>query len=476
MAKNDQQLHSTQWILLMATSVVSFMSTIDASIVNIAVPVMSRDLHAPMNQAEWVVSVYLVMICVLLIFFGKLSDQIGRVRLFQTGTLIFVAGSLFCGLSNSLPFLLMARLVQALGASMTMATNFGIITDIFPAHRRGIALGVNSAFVQLGSIAGPGLGGLILSAWGWHDIFFINVPIGLIAFVFGNRMFTKDAKHAARLQIDWPGYLTYAAAIIAFFVAVYWGQAIGFDQPAIWGLLLVTAALVAVFIAREKHTAAPLLDLRIFNQAGFTIGVVTTMLVFAIGYFNNMIMPFLLEETLGYASATAGLIMMAVPLVNVVAAPIGGAVSDHIGAEKVSLIALVLFLLPELIFVNVAPSWAIGWLILGLGLFGLANGTFQNNPMIMGNAAPAFQGIAGSIAALARNLGMSIGLSLATSLLYLGISQQAGKRVTTYPQAHPAWFVSGMHFAYRFALGIVVLSLVLLGGLVWRQRAKKDKV
>lgn len=138
---------NSQWTLLLATSMVSFMSTIDASIVNIAVPQLFRDLHAPMNEAEWVVSVYLVLICVLLIFFGKLSDQIGRISIFQIGTLVFVAGSLGCGLSVNLPMMLGMRVIQAVGASMTMATNFGIITQIFPSNRHGVALGVNSSFV-----------------------------------------------------------------------------------------------------------------------------------------------------------------------------------------------------------------------------------------------------------------------------------------------------------------------------------------
>ncbi|EFD88443.1 hypothetical protein AWRIB429_0863 [Oenococcus oeni AWRIB429] len=163
----------SQWILLISTSIVSFMSTLDASIVNIAVPKMSRDLNVPTNQAEWVVSVYLVLICVLLIFFGKLSDQIGRIPIFQVGTLIFIIGSLACGLSLNLPLLITARIVQAFGASMTMSTNFGIITQIFPSNKHGLALGVNSSFVQVGNLAGPGLGGLILAYFNWHYIFLL---------------------------------------------------------------------------------------------------------------------------------------------------------------------------------------------------------------------------------------------------------------------------------------------------------------
>ncbi|MCV3320908.1 MFS transporter [Pediococcus ethanolidurans] len=461
---------NSQWTLLLATSMVSFMSTIDASIVNIAVPKLSHDLRVPMNEAEWVVSVYLVLICVLLIFFGKLSDQIGRIKIFKIGTLIFVAGSLGCGLSTTLPLMLAARIVQAVGASMTMATNFGIITQIFPRSRHGVALGVNSSFVQVGNIMGPGLGGLILAVLSWHFIFFINVPIGLIAFAFGYKIFPKELPTHQKVQIDFIGYLVYALAVVSFFVAIYWGQEIGFVKPEIILLFLSTAILIAMFIFRENHTQNPLLNLHIFKNAGFSIGIISAMLVYAVGYFNNMIMPYYLQETLQYSSAIAGLILMSIPLLNIFSAPIGGMIGDRIGAEKISLIALVIFLIPELIFMFITPSWGIIWLIAGLMLFGLANGTFQNNPMIMGNAGKQFQGIAGSIAALARNLGMATGLSLSTSLLYLGISQKAGQHITTYPNHNPAWFISGMHFSYWFALGMIVVALVLLIGLVRHQK------
>lgn len=465
-----------QWLLLMSTSIVSFMSTIDASIVNIAVPKMSRDLHVPNNQAEWIVSVYLVSICVLLIFFGRLSDQIGRVRIFQTGTLIFVTGSLFCGLSLNLPMILGARLLQALGASMTMATNFGIITDIFPPHRHGIALGVNSSFVQVGNIAGPGIGGLILTWLNWHYIFYINVPIGIIAYLLGHHFFPRTPRSTRKIQVDVPGFSTYAGAVISFFVMIFWGQMIGFGDWRILSLLVVTIGLFAAFFVIEQRVAAPLINLKIFHNLGFTFGILSAMLVYACGYFNNVIMPFYLQDRLLLSSAIAGLILMAVPLLNIFSAPTGGYIADHIGAEKVSFYALFIFLIPEVIFLLIQPSWSIWWLIIGLALFGTANGAFQNNPMIMGNASPEFQGIAGSIAALGRNFGMTIGLSLATSLLYFGISRQAGRRVTTYPDAHPDWFVAGMHFAYRFALGMIILAIILLAVVLYRRAAKEKRV
>lgn len=459
----------------MSTSVVSFMSTIDASIVNIAVPKISRDLLIPNNQADWIVSVYLVLICVLLIFFGKLSDQIGRIRIFQIGTLIFVMGSLLCGISVNLPMILVSRAIQALGASMTMATNFSIITQIFPANRHGIALGINSSVVQIGNMAGPGVGGLILSFLNWHYIFFINVPIGIAAYFLGRHFFPKRKSNHSQVNIDLAGYLTYAGMIVSFFVMIFWGQIIGFGHWKIVLLLVLTLGLLAAFIWIEHRQTDPLIDLKIFRNVGFSFGILSAMLVYSCGYFNNVIMPFYLQDRLLLSSAATGVILMSVPILNFFSAPVGGMISDRIGAEQISFYALLIFVIPEIIFIMVQPTWSLIWLVIGLALFGTANGTFQNNPMIMGNAGAEFQGIAGSIAALGRNLGMSIGLAMATSLLYHGISLQAGYRMTTYPDKHSEWFVAGMHYAYRYAFGLIIIAIILLAVVLYRQRQNPIK-
>ncbi|GHP13283.1 MFS transporter [Lentilactobacillus fungorum] len=464
-----------QWILLMSTSIVSFMSTIDASIVNIAIPKISRDLSVLNNQAEWIVSIYLVLICILLLFFGKLSDQIGRVKIFQIGTLIFVGGSLLCGLSTNLPMILGARAVQALGASMTMATNFSIITDIFPPNQHGIALGFNSSFVQVGNIAGPGVGGLILTWLNWHFIFFVNVPIGIVAYLLGHHFFPKSKPQSGHFRVDVPGFASYSVMIATFFLTIFWGQVVGFGDLRIVGLMILTLGLISLFVWIEHRVAEPLIDLRVFHNLGFTFGILSAMLVYACGYFNNVIMPFYLQDRLLLSSATAGLILMAVPMLNIFSAPTGGYIADRIGAEKVSFYALFIFLVPEIIFIFVQPKWSLLWLVIGLALFGTANGAFQNNPMIMGNAAPEFQGVAGSIAALGRNLGMAIGLALATSLLYFGISLRGGQKTTTYPDAHPDWFVAGMHFAYTIALSMILIAIGLLAIVLVKKRMVKNK-
>ncbi|GAW98906.1 major facilitator superfamily transporter [Secundilactobacillus mixtipabuli] len=187
----DQRVQKHRWWILAAVGLFTFMSTLDASIVNIALPVISGDLNVPMNQAEWVVSIYLIVICSLLLLFGKLGDSIGKIRIFRIGTVLFVFGSLLAGSNGSFYLLLAARIVQALGASMTMANNNGIITEVFPFSERGRALGMIGSFVALGSIAGPGLGGIVLSHLSWGYIFWLNVPIGVIPSSLDRRFYRR---------------------------------------------------------------------------------------------------------------------------------------------------------------------------------------------------------------------------------------------------------------------------------------------
>ena len=228
------------------------MSTLDGSIVNIALPVISKDLNIPMNQVEWVVSIYLMTACACLLVFGKLGDSIGKIKVFRLGMIIFTLGSFLCGFNHSLGLLLAARIIQAIGASMTMATNTGIITEVFPMSERGRALGSIGAFVSLGSIAGPGIGGVILGQLPWGYIFWINIPIGILTFILGTKVLPKDI-HRSGHPIDIKGFALFALFIITLFGGIFIGQEIGFTK--ILPIILFIAAILSFisFILVEKH-------------------------------------------------------------------------------------------------------------------------------------------------------------------------------------------------------------------------------
>lgn len=457
------------WLTLFAISMLTFISTLDASIVNVAMPQLSRQLNVPMNQAEWLVSVYLVLICVLLLFWGKLSDQIGSVRLFQLGSLLFLVGSAICAFSATFAILFGGRIIQAIGASMTMATNFGLIASLFKMQEHGRAFGINSVIGQLGNISGPGLCGLLLAHLSWHWIFLINLPIGLLVYFYGRAVLPDDHKTQQPI-VDWWGFGSYAIMIISFFVAIYWGQVVGFTHPGVLTLSLITALFLIGFIQIEKRVATPLINLKLFLTPRFSLGLISALLAYAVGYFANVSLPFYFQEVLNYSASTTGLVLMLIPLANIFAALFGGILADNFGAVQVSIVGLILYALPVL-YLALTPTQPIIWqLIIVLLLLGVGNGAFQNNPMIMDAAPPKAQGVAGSIAALFRNLGMAIGLSLATTTLYFGMSRPAGHPITAFPTGHPEWFVTGMRTSYWFAVGLILAALSLVSWLYFASK------
>jgi len=460
----DPKIQKHRWLILIAVCMFTFMSTLDGSIVNIALPVMSKDLRIPMNQAEWVVSIYLIVICALLLLFGKLGDTYGKIRIFKIGSILFTVGSLLCGFNSGLIFLLAARSIQAVGAAMTMSTNNGIITEVFPFNERGRALGTIGSFVALGSIAGPGVGGLILAHLHWGYIFMINVPVGIIAILLGMKILPKDIT-LSKQKIDKTGSTLFAIVMVTLFAGVFLGQEIGFSYPVV--LLLFAVALLSFiwFVRTELHVEIPVLDLRIFRNANFTISIFCAFLIFVANFFFNVISPFYLENARGLAANYAGYALMTFPIVQVVVAPIAGAISDKIGPELLTFIGLILISISQVgyMFVGVTtPLWIFMFFV---GLVGFGNGVFQapNNSIVMNSVDVKDLGIAGGVNALARELGMIIGISLATTVLFSSMSHRAGHTVTSYVPAHPELFISGMHMAFMVALVICLVATVITG-------------
>ncbi|MFC6261833.1 MFS transporter [Levilactobacillus fujinensis] len=462
----DPQIQKHRWWILVAVCLFTFMSTLDASIVNIALPVMSRDLKIPMNQAEWVVSVYLIAICALLLLFGKLGDTRGKIRIFKIGSFLFVIGSFLSGFSVGLSFLLGARVIQSVGAAMTMATNNGIITEVFPFKERGRALGMIGSFVALGSIAGPGIGGLILAHLSWGYIFWINVPVGIIAILIGQRILPQDITVSDE-DIDRPGASLFALIMVSLFAGVFVGQEIGFTRPLILGLFVVAVVAIIFFVRLELRIDNPILALKLFQNKRFTVSILCAFLIFVANFFFNVIAPFYLENARGLAANYAGYALMTFPIVQVVVAPIAGAVSDRVGPELLTFIGLVLISISQIgyMLANMAtPLWIFMFFI---GLVGLGNGIFMapNNAIVMSSVPVQDLGVAGGVNALARELGMVIGISIATTVLFSAMGHYAGHHVTAYLPAHPEIFIDGMRVAFMVSLAICLIATVITG---WR--------
>ena len=470
---NDSIKHNNMWLILIATCLFTFMSTLDGSIVNIAMPTMSKDLAISMNEAEWIVSVYMITICCLLIFWGRISDTIGKIKIFKIGTLIFIMGSLFCGISSTLEMLLISRIIQATGASMTMATNYGIITENFPPEMRGRSLGVLGSFVSLGSIAGPGIGGVIIQKYTWHYIFLINIPIGIFAFVLGYFVFPKSKKKDIPLNLDYLGFILFDMFIISLFMGIFIGQVIGFTKLSIIILFIIAVCSFVGFIFREKRAKNPLIDLTIFNNKSFSVGLTCAVLIFSSNLFMNTLLPFYLQYTLKLSSLMSGFILMCVPIAMVIVAPISGALSDKIGAKGLTFLGLFIVSVSQLLFILIGLKTTISYLVILTLLAGTGVALFQspNNSIIMSSVEHNHLGIAGSINSLARNIGMVTGLSLSTTILYSSMTQKAGYKVNGYIDGRDDLFLYGMHIAFLVSFSLCFIAFIITGIRLYRKKS-----
>lgn len=464
--QEDKIVQKNRWKILVSISMFTFMSTLDGSIVNIALPTISKDMIVPMNQAEWIVSIYLMVVCACLLLFGKIGDSFGKIKIFRLGMIIFTIGSLLCGFNHSLGFLLFARVVQAIGASMTMATNTGIITEVFPMNERGRALGSIGAFVSLGAIAGPGLGGLILAQFSWSYIFWINVPVGIITMILSQRFLPKDIT-MSKQKTDMLGFATFALFILTFFGGVFLGQERGFLTSIPLVLFALAVVSFVLFVMVEKKVPMPLISFSIFKNKIFSMSLLTATLIFSSNFFINVVVPFYLQNARGLSPSYAGMLMMVFPLLMVIGSPLSGYLTDKVGPQILVLVGLALLSTTQLMYTFMTIDTPLWYYILATAIMGLGNSLFQspNNTMVMSSVTRENLGVAGSMNSFARNLGMVIGIASATTILYHAMSSKMGERVTTYIAERPDVFIYGMKITF---LGSFLLCLVALLLTIWR--------
>ncbi|WP_307739474.1 MFS transporter [uncultured Parolsenella sp.] len=399
-----------KWAILFTVLVMTFMVCLDSSIVTVALPVMQKELAAG-DQIQWVSSVYLLATCVGTLPFGRLGDVHGKVYVFQAGVVVFTVGSLLCGLAQALPVLVAARVVQGVGCAAAMANNMGIITEAFPSRERGRAMGLLSTFVALGMMAGPVLGGAIVSAFPWEGIFLINVPVGVVSFLVGLR----TLPHVRPV----PG-----------------------------------SPRATSFLGSARAC---------FSSATFVINFATMLIVFMGIGASEFVLPFYFQDAHGFSAQTSSLLFMTLPVVNAFVGPLSGSVADRVGYEPPTCLGLVVYVCGLLLvgtLVEVSPVWRI---VAFVALMSLGTSIFQspNNALFMGAAPEGALGFAGSLSSLARYGGMAIGISGCSRLLYARMSAVAGETVTSYVEGRPDIFLAGFSFVFHVLAGVAAVGLVL---------------
>ncbi|GAB4023109.1 MFS transporter [Spirosoma koreense] len=439
----------------------TFMSTLDSSIVNIALPTIRRELAAG-DSVEWIVLCYLLTTTSTLLIMGKLSDWVGRRQLYITGFCVFVLGSLLCGLAWNLWSLVGFRVVQGLGASMIYAIGPAIISDAFDPKERGQALGLMGSVVAAGSSAGPVIGGLLLGKFGWSSIFFVNVPIGLIA-IWRAWTILPDSPKVTGQRFDLLGAGLFLVGVTALLTGLDFGPEpdYGWDNELVIGLLAVGGVLIGGFLFWEMRVSEPMLRLNLFRIWPFTSAILAAFCGFVASGGNLFVIPFFLQQLLGLNPERAGLVLLAGPLTLSVIAPLGGYLSSRVPTRLLSTTGLLITACGYFAFSFLDTSWDWKDIVWRSSLVSFGFALFQSpNSSSALNSAPLNQrGIASSMIAFMRNLGFVVGIALAAAVWYSTRNRYALAHNVT-PETPTAQLL-GMHYAYLTMTGLILTGALL---------------
>ena len=409
-----------KWRVFLIIAVGILISTLDSSILNIANPSIAREFGVELQDIQWVVNAYLLVITATLIFFGRLGDIKGSNRIFTWGFLVFAVGSLGCSMATNLPMLIATRVFQGLGASMMMATGIGIVSNIFPDAERGRALGLTGTIVAMGNMLGPSVGGLLLANFKWPIIFLINIPIGLAGFYLGYRYLPKEYRDAERSSFDLPGTVLLAAAVTSLLLALSGDRL---------DLYLLGASLMALIALCwwERKAPLPLLDFDLFRNRTFVVGNLVAVVAYSTHNSVVFLLPFYLEAIQGLSPANSGLIMTTAPIVMAFAAPLAGHLSDRYGSPPITAMSLGLLAGSFALFSLLRVDSPIIFIMAALAVMGLAMGSFgsPNTSSILGSMPKEKAGYGGGFISTNRNLSYSLGISLSVLLFSLVFDRQS---------------------------------------------------
>ncbi len=426
-------------LLLISISLATFMSALDGTIVNIALPTISEIFSLPMTSVSWVATIYLLVLTGCILIFGKLADRIGFKIIFISGFFIFTLGSFACGyfpeLFNSYGILLGSRILQAIGGAMIVSIAPALVATFFPMKMKGKALGLITTVAAFGAAVGPVMGGMLTQYLSWNWIFYINLPVGCLAILLG--MYSIPATppaQTAQSVFDRLGAVLVFIGIGSLIYAVSQGSSVGWTNPYILGTAAISAIALITLLFHELRIPDPLIDFRLFTKQNFLI----VNLMLALTYFLfagvNYILPFFFEIVRGLDPSRSGFILTALSGALMISGILSGILINRYGNRRLCIIGAFIVSLGYMMFVIFSTEISISYIILSLAVLGFGLG-FLVSPgtnMIMGMAPRDKHGMVSSLLNVERYGPMTLGISF-VSMLFIQAILSVGKyrNVTT---------------------------------------------
>ncbi len=450
-------------VILPVTSIGTFMSALDASIVNIALPTIADAFSTSINGVRWVSIIYLLTISSTIGIVGSFGDAHGRKKIFQLGMSIFVIGSIFCSIAPNIEFLIVSRAIQAIGAAGLQANGLALVVTYIDPDKRGRAIGINSLVVASALTTGPALGGFLTQYYGWQSIFLINIPIGVVG-VITVQLILKETQTKPDTQMDIKGMSLFIITTFGFISGILFY----FDGYTLAGLLIpVSIASCILFVKQESKHPNPVLSVRIMKQRQIMFGALAAVFCYLVINSLIFLLPFYFQDVRGLSESKTGAYLVVVPLAMSIMGPPSGLLAEKFSAKKLATLGAILqfsvTLTLGIIFViqeDRIADWII-ILLIGFTAAFLAVFTNPNGTSIMNASQKSELSSVSGIISLARNFGFTLGISL-SSLLFDKFRNRFHHDVEAV--------------AYTQGLGwtLIVLSFfAFIGGIVSYKRGKE---
>lgn len=455
--------YSCKWHVMASVGTGVFLATVDGSIINVSLPTLVRALHTEFAVVQWVVLAYLLTITCTMAGIGRLADMVGKKSIYMLGFVVFTLGSALCGLSPSVNWLISFRVLQAIGAAMTMALGAAIVTEAFPSEERGRAMGLIGSVVSLGIVTGPMLGGLILGVFSWRWIFYVNLPVGIIGTLMAFR-FLPDFKPSGPRQFDIWGALSLCLGILSLLLGLTLGQQEGFFQPLVYCLVGFGLVLLVIFVVIENKVDEPMINPQLFSNPIFSVNLTAGFISFVALGGTVILLPFYLENILGFSSMKVGLLMGILPVMLGISSPLSGSLSDLIGGRKITITGLVVLFIGYLAAGTLNQDTTVLGYAVRVSAIGAGIGIFlsPNNSAIMGVAPRRQLGIVSGMLAQSRTLGQTVGVAVIGAIwagrtaFYAGAGSRGAATLAPVEAQ-----INGLHDAFYIAAAFVGVALIL---------------
>ncbi len=455
-----------KWISVMVIATGTLMVTLDAGMVRITLPHFGDLFGVDPNTVIWLTLIYMLIGTGLMLTLGRMGDVFGRKRLYTFGLLVFSLGLGLCAIAQNFIQLLIFRLILSIGGATTVANGNAIVASSFPPEERGRAMGIMVSIVGIGLAGGPALGGLILESLGWQAIFYLRLPIGIMAAVLVFFLIKQQPTAKQSGKFDLLGAITIFITMACLLLSINRGQSLGWTSAFVLSLAAISIVAFIFFFFIERRAAQPVVDLGLFRSRLLSVASATHVLAYLGSAGMNFLMPFLLIQGLNYTASVSGYIVTMVPLVYVFLAPLSGRLSERIGTLPLCTLGLTslsagLFLLRGLD--TSSSTIDIIWRLLIVGI-GMATFSAPNVSAIMGSVPKERLGTASAMVATVRQIGMSTGMAIAGTI-FTAVRDSEASNLTSQGLSESAVIslstVSGFRVAIFVATGFAIISTVV---------------